>query len=205
MKVPTYRLPLVILHSPIFFQEITEAQRQRMLRNRQLAEEKRQARLAAEAAKSALNEHNARNLQAIDFQQTLLETRGDEREAILQSGDIGNAGVHVVDASAGKVDASDIRGVKSGGASGSLSQELDLMDVEAWDQIVTESTEKNHLENSEPAGSRDTLSETLPEHEALLPINEKSVSQKAKDVKQIASEATETLPSENIEEPMEVS
>lgn len=193
MKVPTYRLPLVILHSPIFFQEITEAQRQRMLRNRQLAEEKRQARLAAEAAKSALNEHNARNLQAIDFQQTLLETRGDEREAILQSGDIGNASVHVVDAS-------DIRGVKSGGASGSLSQELDLMDVEAWDQVVTESTEKNHVENSEPAGSRDTLSE----HEAVLPINEKSVSQKAKDVEQIASEATETLPSENIEEPMEV-
>lgn len=66
-------------------------------------------------------------------------------------------------------------------------------------------TEKNHLENSEPAGSRDTLSDTLPEHEAVLPINEKSVSQKAKDVKQIASEATETLPSENIEEPMEVS
>lgn len=204
MKVPTYRLPLVILHSAIFFQEITEAQRQRMLRNRQLAEEKRQARLAAEAAKSALNEHNARNLQAIDFQQTLLETRGDEREAILQSGDIGNASVHVVDASAEKVDASDIRGVKSGGASGSLSQELDLMDVEACDQVVTESTEKNHLENSEPAGSRDTLSDTLPEHEALLPINEKSVSQKAKDVEQIASEATETLPSENIEEPMEV-
>lgn len=198
MKVPTYRLPLVILHSAIFFQEITEAQRQRMLRNRQLAEEKRQARLAAEAAKSALNEHNARNLQAIDFQQTLLETRGDEREAILQSGDIGNASVHVVDAS-------DIRGVKSGGASGSLSQELDLMDVEAWDQVVTESTEKNHVENSEPAGSRDTLSDTLPEHEALLPINEKSVSQKAKDVEQITSEATETLPSENIEEPMEVS
>lgn len=204
MKVPTYRLPRVILHSPIFFQEITEAQRQRMLRNRQLAEEKRQARLAAEAAKSALNEHNARNLQAIDFQQTLLETRGDEREAILQSGDIGNASVHVVDASAGKVDASDIRGVKSGGASGSLSQELDLMDVEAWDQIVTESTEKNHVENSEP-GSRDTLSDTLPEHKAVLPINEKSVSQKAKDVEQIASEDTETLPSENIEEPMEVS
>ncbi|KAI5709953.1 hypothetical protein M8J75_004433 [Diaphorina citri] len=56
--------------------EITEAQRERMLRNRQIAEEKRLARLAMEAEQKKRELENAKTLENIEFQNALMESEG---------------------------------------------------------------------------------------------------------------------------------
>lgn len=66
--------------------KISQTQRERMLRNRQIAEEKRQARLKAEAERKKRDEQNVQTLNAIEFQNALIETSGHQREEILSEG-----------------------------------------------------------------------------------------------------------------------
>uniref|UniRef100_A0A8D8TC35 TIMELESS-interacting protein n=1 Tax=Cacopsylla melanoneura TaxID=428564 RepID=A0A8D8TC35_9HEMI len=66
---------------PPAVREPTAEQRERMKRNRQLAEQKRQQRLAAEMEKEA-------TLANIEFQNALLESEGERREAILETGEV---------------------------------------------------------------------------------------------------------------------
>ncbi|KAL1463576.1 hypothetical protein WDU94_015316 [Cyamophila willieti] len=61
--------------------QLTAEQRERMERNRQLAEQKRQQRLAAEA-------ENVATLANIQFQNALLESEGERRETILETGEV---------------------------------------------------------------------------------------------------------------------
>lgn len=91
--------------------EITEAQRERMLQNRRLAEEKRQARLAAEAERKKRDEANAMTLQGIEFQTALLETQGSERETILARGEVVRQEECQVSESQDVLDASIVKGL----------------------------------------------------------------------------------------------
>jgi hypothetical protein len=58
-----------------------------MLRNRQIAEEKRLARLAMEAEQKKRELENAKTLENIEFQNALMESEGIDRQNILAQRD----------------------------------------------------------------------------------------------------------------------